>query len=504
MKETKLESRKSCPFESRALSLPTKSIFSGVLRNAGLIPWLSLLFAIGCSSPVEPGASSSGTMGGNANSVGTTKPNAPPLKIALVNAETLQAELALRWQTVSDQALDFRVMSLQEFVDTPTSTIDVLIYPAQFMGTLIERDWIAPVPVQVQKALGGWDNYARREEDQGTRSPWPPRWKALSTYGGKPMAVPLGAPCWVAISRSLDCTPLMDLHTKLVTNQTSTEVSKAAWESFLERAEKAQDSTRSERESAFSTRIASLSPAERHDLIGRYLWIVSTTESRYRGLFDLYKIQSRWSQPEFTRAAMILRRLALLNPSTFFDPPSQAWESVVEGKSTFAIGWPRSDNDQRLTATTSDAPLKLVPILWNGGSGMMASMGRKTRQSANTANFLIWLSSDEQRAALQSKTEQVELIEIDNDRNRVRDDYREYQTLQRLEAGNLTYDVTPRFTRTDRFQEKLADALIQAMQAPETAEAAFQRCRTEWDRLVDDVGRETMRSSLEAASGYAR
>jgi hypothetical protein len=217
----------------------------------------------------------------------------------------------------------------------------------------------------------------------------------------------------------------------------------------------------------------------------------------------MYKILSRWSQPEFLRAALQLRRLGVLQPSTILASPTDAWEAVASGDAVFGLGWPRTDREQRLAEKESDR-WTLIPIVWNDGSGLMASMGRRTRQSANASQFLIWLASDEQRSALQLKSSEIELLEIDNDQNRVREDYRDYQTLQRLESGNVTMELTPRFLESDQFLSLIGDALIDILKDPKVAQSRLAQCRRDCDSLIDQVGRERLRASLEAASGYAK
>jgi hypothetical protein len=435
------------------------------------------------------------------------------LKIVLVDADPLQAELVLRWQTFSDQGLQIQSMTKRDVSAQDVSTVDVMIYPANLMGTLIARDWIAPVPNQLREQIGGWegpsgsDGIASENADEIDRAksvPWPSRWRALSTFGGKPMAVPLGAPSWIAVTRSLDISPLTKLHSELSGNQLAPGASSKFWDEFLSTAELELQGSQAQRERELMERIESLGAQEKRSLANRYLWLVSSTEARYRGLFDMYKMLSRWNQSEFAKAALHLRRLAVLQPSTIFASPTDAWDSVVEGKAVFGLGWPRTDNEQRFSGGESLQPLQLIPIIWNDGSGLMASMGRRTRQSANAADFLVWLGSEGQRAAFQAKTATVELVEIDQDRNRVREDYRDYQTLQRLESGGISLELTPRFYESDRFLGILEEALVDVLRSPENADSRLARCREEWNLLVEELGREGLRSSLEAAIGYSR
>jgi hypothetical protein len=466
----------------KAIFFPPRSFLAGVTI-------LGLAF-LGCSA--EPPASSpSGKV---------LKPNAesaPPLKIMLLDTESLRTELELRWQSFSDQKLNIQSVSRAELTTLQPTTVDLLIYPGNLMGTLVAREWLSPVPKQAQDRIGGWEQALES-------STWPSRWRGLSVFASVPMAAPLGAPSWVAITRSLDNSSLKKLHERILGNELTREVSEGAWNEFLSKGEEQLRETASERERDLQERLGDVGPEARRNLVCRYLWMLSTTESRYRGLFDMHKIQSRCSQPEFARSALHLRRLAVLQPSTIFVSPTEAWDAVAEGTAVFGLGWPRTDNQQRLTDEAVSARLDLIPILWNDGSGLVASIGKRTRQSASATEFLIWLAAEEQRIALQPKASTIELLEIDHDRNRVRSDYREYQNLQRLESAVLAMDLTPRFMESDLFLSLLGDALIDIFKSPETAEARMAKCRQDSDALVEQMGREKLRTSIESARGYSQ
>ncbi|MFN6130449.1 MAG: hypothetical protein ACK5AC_07330 [Planctomycetota bacterium] len=465
-----------------------QEVFSQLMSVRGAIA-LAGLALLGCAGePTStPRVESRAKMGSE---------SAPPLKVLLVDADALQSELELRWQSFSEQGLTIQTANRRELATQPPSTVDLVIYPANLIGTLVARDWIAPVPEQAQQRIGGW-------QQASESNPWPSRWRTFSVFGGKPFAAPLGAPSWVAVTRSLDASPLRKLQTAILGNELAKEVSEDLWNEYLSKAEQTLQATATEREQELQRRLSEIGPQERRYLACRYLWILSTTESRYRGFFDTQKMLSRCGQPEFSRSALHLRRLALLQPSTIFASPTEAWDAVVAGNAVFGLGWPRTDNQQQLTEDAVKDRWELIPILWNDGSGLVASVGKRTRQSANATEFLIWLASEEQRIALQPKTATIELLEIDNDRNRVRGDYREYQTLQRLESAMLTMELTPRFLDSDRFMSLLEEALIDIFKSPETAEARMAQCRKEWDVAAEQLGREKLRNSIEAAIGYS-
>jgi hypothetical protein len=117
--------------------------------------------------------------------------------------------------------------------------------------------------------------------------------------------------------------------------------------------------------------------------------------------------------------------------------------------------------------------------------------------------FMHWLHREDNRAALQAKSPRIEVLEIENDTNRVREDYRDYQTLQRLEAGNSTLDLTPRFVDADSLIDGLADALLDILANPESASTRLEQCKLQWARSIDSIGPESLRRSLERATGLS-
>jgi hypothetical protein len=301
----------------------------------------------------------------------------------------------------------------------------------------------------------------------------------------------------------LDIGPLKELQKAISSNQNSPKIASDTLEAFLSQAESSLLDSLQSRRNELSRLLENRSGIDKRALVNRFLWIMSTTESRYRGLIDPYKVTARISLPEFTRSARALQRIALIEPSTIFVSAEQAWEQVAQGQAVFGIGWPRSDGFQRGDIQTDAKTMQLIPILFNSGDGMLASIGRKTRQSSMASEFLHWIQREDNRVALQAKSPRVEVQEIDNDPNRVREDYREYQTLQRLEASNATLDMTPRFLNAQPFIDSLGDALLDIIADPQSAQMRLEECKAIWEKLIQTTGSEVMRSSLERATGLS-
>jgi hypothetical protein len=469
------------------------------------------------STPTNNQSGSKASSLGEASGKGKTTPAArkgqsefPPLKIGLVDCESLETDLLNRWQSVSDQPLEFIKIDRKSIFESPVGAIDVLIYPGNLIGSLTQADWIAPIPKPLLERITRIGQTKGNSIDgqtglgaDGETQAWPARWRAISKIGNKTMGIPLGAPSWVAAMRGLETQPLVQLHRALVSNQNTSEVSSENWDDFITLAEsKLGDQLASNRETLQSL-LKDRTNIDRRAVVSRYLWIMSTTESRYRGLFDLYKMVSRLNLPEFSRNARLLARLSAIEPTTALLSPTDAWERVATGQAIFGIGWPRTDGIQRADEANHSGELILSPMIWNGADGLLASLGRKTRQSANASDWIEWFTTEESRIAMQQHSSVVELLELDNDRNRVREDYREYQSLQRMEASSVSLEMTPRFHHADELLNLLADALLDVLADPNSAEERLMRCKQEWDKELGRFGKDRIRVSVESTVGLS-
>lgn len=450
-------------------------------------------------SPSKPSAQATAKVG---------RGDLPPLKIGILEFDQIQEVLQSRWQEFSEQPIEIVKIDPKQLMNQGVPSLDAILYPANFLGTLSEKDWIAPLPLPLIDRLGGGKKSSQAVQEAQDSSPqgiegWSSRWRSIARYNGKWMALPMGAPCWVAATRGLDIGPLKELQKAISSNQNSPKIASDTFEAFLSQTESSLVDSLQSRRNELSRLLENRSGIDKRALVNRFLWIMSTTESRYRGLIDPYKVTARISLPEFTRSAQSLQRIALIEPSTIFVSPEQAWEQVAQGQAVLGIGWPRSDGFQRGDIQSDAKTMQLIPILFNSGDGMLASIGRKTRQSSMASEFLHWIQREDNRVALQAKSPRVEVQEIDNDPNRVREDYREYQTLQRLEASNATLDMTPRFLNADPFIDSLGDALLDIIADPQSAQMRLEECKAIWEQLIQTTGSEVMRSSLERATGLS-
>jgi hypothetical protein len=63
--------------------------------------------------------------------------------------------------------------------------------------------------------------------------------------------------------------------------------------------------------------------------------------------------------------------------------------------------------------------------------------------------------------------------------------------------------MTPRFVDADSLIDGLADALLDILANPESASTRLEQCKLQWARSIDSIGPESLRRSLERATGLS-
>ena len=468
-------------FETRvAISMPLRII----MKLGFLLLFLGLISLLGCGSgskdpePVaEPTASSR-----------------PALKIWIVDAPELEKVISVRWQAASDQALKIEQIPLESIATHEPLNADVVIYPGILLGDLVQKEAIGRLPAQA---------VAKREPEAEE----PVRWRNIVTFGGQVYAIPLGASNLGVVMAGLNESPLIKLDSLIGNSRDLNTQSMEQWSQFLNQAESVLATSLEDRRKELADRLSKISQDEKAWLVDRFLFLASTTNARSRGLFDLVKMESRLNQPDFSNSAKVLQRIALLFPETISVDPTRAWESVVSKSDTtgFAVGWPGS-----IVGTESDSNVEstgrpsVAPLTWNPNRGLIASVGKKTRQTAVSCQFLVWLSEPEQREALRAVCSGVELNVQQSDRNSERDDYRAFQTVNRRDSRVETMALSLRMANAVQYRAILAECLVAALREPEQIDSIFASCSEKWDQLTAKLGIETQRISEEKSLGYRK
>ena len=430
----------------------------------------------------------------------------PALKIWIVDASEIEREILVRWQAASDQALQIEHVPADRIATREPFNADIVIYPGRLLGDLVQKQAIGRLPIQAiaQRLTEAADHVT---SESGADS-WPPRWRSIVTYGGQIYAVPLGAPKLGAVMLGLDSGPLKVLDSLLSNTRDLDSQSMEQWTLFLDQAETALATSLDDRRKTLDDCLSKIKPEEKAWVVDRFLFIASTTNARSRGLFDLVKMEARLNQPDFSNSARVLSRMAHLFPETIAVEFTNAWDMVLSSThvaANFAVGWPSSINRTVSDASSeSSGKVEVAALAWNPVRGLIASVGKKTRQTAVSCQFLVWLSEPEQREALRAVFSGIELTAEQSDRNSVRDDYRAFQAINRRDLRVEPMELSLRMANANQYRAILADCLIAVIRQPDQTDSIMASCSLQWDQLTVKLGIETQRISEEQSLGYRK
>ena len=470
------------PFQEQNRSFePTMTSLIKSLRKVAALTTLSCVAITGCGQKELPK---------------TTEPLAserPALKIWLVDAPELEKEISVRWQASSVQALKIVHFSSDRVASEEPFSADVVIYPSRLLGDFVQKQLIGRLPTQ---ALG------KGSTESGQAANWPVRWRTCATFGNQLYAVPLGLTNLVPVLSGLESSTLNELNGLLGQSKDINSQSMEYWSQFFSQAETALAASKSEREQMLAEQLGKWTSEEKGELVDRFLFLASTTTARSRGLFELVKMESRLNQVEFGNSARLLARMARLFPDTIASEPEKAWAiAMAKTDLGFALGWPSS-----VAGAASDTSGKVIvaQLAWNPGRGLLASIGKKTRQTAVSSQFLAWISEPEQRESLRSVCTRVELTAEQNDRNNVRDDYRAFQAVNNRDLRVEPMGLSLRMANANQYRAILADCLVDAIRDPEQIDAILAGCSTKWNQLTVNLGIEAQRLSEEQSLGFSK
>jgi hypothetical protein len=438
----------------------------------------------------------------------------PPLRILIVDAPELEKELLIRWQVSFDQPIRIENVTTQGMAERTDLGFDAIIYPSKLIGDLIQRDAIGRLPTQVlAKSIETMEN---KESQSATNlnsnsvpldlsQEWTNRLRTSVTYGGKIYGVPLGANQLTLICKNADTTALNELSLGLSSNSISTSTSIEYWDRFLKPIESTIGSPLQDGQAATARRLASLNVQEEAYLVDRFLWLTSTTDARRTGLFDLTNMKARLKTPDFTEAAKILARLAVIDIEVLLTSPVQAWSEPLRDNSTkprIAIGWPDTKTTESSDATLVQTSVQVANLAWNANQGLVGSIGKATRQTAVSVQFLRWVSEPEQREFYRNVCSRIELLPAQQDRNLARDDYRDYQSVNSKASRFDGLGLSLRMANAEQYRSLLAKALVAGLSTPGRMEAVMADCSLQWEELTDKLGREKQRISEENSQGF--
>jgi hypothetical protein len=293
------------------------------------------------------------------------------------------------------------------------------------------------------------------------------------------------------IARGIDLAPLKAAEPTLGRSEELSANSRNAWETVL----KAMPS-------ATLPESPEWTPQQLDRLVDHFLFVASTTNARYRGLFDVSKMTAKLDSPDLVNAAQILAEIWRVSPLSILLPPQEAWQRTTDSTdASLAIAYPPNTGD--MTSDERD-DLQMAGLSWNPNHGLLIAVGKKTRQSAVSNQFVSWLSEPEQRGTFSKLDERIELWPSQPDPNAGRSDYRAYTTLinnvQRPEPTTLLI----RFHHAHLYRQRLSEALLACIQSPDQCKSLLAECSKAWDKITEQNNATQQRLSVEQSTGFSQ
>ncbi|MFN9628482.1 MAG: hypothetical protein ACK6AT_19705, partial [Planctomycetota bacterium] len=193
-------------------------------KNRSSLSLLTLLscFVFLCSTGCPSQSSQKKQIGDTGKKVGRV--DLPPLKIGIVDCDELTESIQTRWQEFSEQQIELIKVERGKINNTEIPSLDVILYPAHFLGTIAETDWIAPVPTPLLQRLGvgskaGKSNQEVSENPETGIENWSSRWRSIAISKGHLIGLRVGGRWWGAATRGLDGQPVSYTHLTLPTTR---------------------------------------------------------------------------------------------------------------------------------------------------------------------------------------------------------------------------------------------------------------------------------------------
>ena len=408
------------------------------------------------------------------NSAPTT--STVPLRLWIVGQVSDSSLVERAWLTGSDQKLEIRTLTVEDFLLEKSCNCDVTVFPSRLLGELIDRKWLTKLPT----SLNTPDENA---------PPVPAAWTRQATYGGDAWAIPLGASVPVTI----------------VSSSAAESASKAMdWESLL----KSLDFEKSKA----PTQKIDASVVNRAALVDRFLAIAGGLAERspdYGLLFDLQKMKPRLTEPEFARAAEILLMMSQQASDSqsaiqsVASDSSQAWTWInAQAKPAITIVVPTLLHNEAMKLTGCK-PIRVPSqsLGWNTGSGLIASLSANCRQSSRATELLQWLRQSETRQSLSALVTGIEAVSPAADSDTSAWQARSIATEQ---AANVKIPSELRLPRAEDYRSVLADSLIAILSGEKPIADALPEASAAWQKITDARGRELQRHDYEQSLGLTR
>ena len=468
---------------------------------------VAVLALTGCQPTTSRPRDKGGATASDSAAGGTENVQRPavPLRVWCVADQSASDRLQRQWQASSDRTLELRWFTPAQLLQSQSCDCDVVIYPAQLLGELVDRDWLAELPSsgKAAPALGMSSSSSSAAVD-----PTSDAFDATagssesiagveqSRYGKRSWAMSLGVTTPVLLSN-------FALPASFSEEGGLTADAVAYW-SAVEAALRDKVGDRPAAGLA-SDQIDATALCDRFLLVAMSL---AERESRFGVTLDPESLKSRLTSEAALQAAEIIWRLTQLNPQPLSVAGSHeaAWLALQQDQPGVTIGLPPSPTPEvdAVTKISAYAPPEAFFVGrakrtqgWNSGHGLIVSIAKECRQTAQSTGFVRWLTTDATRTVLARRWDGVAADSTYPPGSSAW----QTQRIGRRLVQQPHLPLEPRWMRAWECRQILGEALASMVRGQATPSEALKGAAAAWDRLNSDKERTRFQVSVEQSLG---
>ncbi len=487
------------------------------------IVWLAwaLAFVTGCTSPDE----SKGPAGEQGEK--TSGLAGAEVKLIVVGDHSLAEAVRLlrgEWQGSTGAKLEISQQSVEELLSQDKLSADALIYPAEYLGELAERKWLAPIPSNVlNDPLLAWDEIFEADKSR------------IAAWGTEAYGVPFGAP-------ALTCCYRADLLKKL--NRKPPET----WAEYQELVELFSDRQKlgDAGPAAGAPWFAAAEPLDERwaglTLLARAA-AYAKHHNHYSTLFDMQSMAPLVAGPPFVRALDELTATAKHSAKSSLEfGPREVRRALADGQCALALVWLAPARSRGAGGGKEDAKNPAAPALHLGFSvlpgaseaynlatkawdkrekseavgvpllavaGRLGSIAKDSSSGEAAGQLLAWLSGPKWGPRVSTTSTDVTLYresQLAAPSEWVDVPVEEPAALQYAESVKQALSreetlMALRIPGRDRYLAALNAAVRQAVAGEASSQEALDRAAEEWGKITAELGVDAQRAAYHRDLG---
>ena len=450
---------------------------------------------------------------------GTSAAEKTSLRVLVIDDSDLAGVIRQQWQTRSiDDELEVRTASREELQSARRLSADVVVFPSPWMGELVERELIQPIPETMLQPAGENPPLLKLDDLLPTVRQCDVSW------GRKVYAVTLGSPQMVLLYRP-DLFEKLQLSPPATWAEYQAAVVKLADRKALGELAPAADKPW---HAALESTAAGWAGVT---LLARAASAVRSEGQMY-AIFDPDQMSARIASPPFVAAAREMA--AALQTSEAADrklSPEDVRKAFFAGECGMAITWPSAagdgDMESKVQVAFAELPGRAEAFSYKtsewvkkaagvntrtslcGVSGRLAAVTREARRSRYAFQLLAWLSSSETAQAMGRTSPHTTLFrrpQLSNPAPWLGDGVSgeagaQYAQVVESSFSRAGWMPIVRLPGVDAYQAALDAAVWKAISDPDQSSEALTTAAQEWDGITKSRNLSQQRRAYQRSLG---